>query len=681
MDKFEVDDQPSWIAVDHWLEKEEAKAIASGKPYGYGNLSKYHKTPGVFAIYFDSTKEVYFGSSNNLYLQRIKHIVDLRRCVHRCIDMQRVFDKSELNAIMFFYKETVNYEEAKILQQKFMDDYSGNHKLLNNAECNRRTSETNNRFRNEERRSDKIYSSIENKQDLKVTMLTTIETDMIEKETLVNNNISKTGKGIILYSDGACRPTNPGNIGWGVHGYLFQNELPKKGAGNTTHILTTSGYIPKVAKVQNGFTEIKVLNYFDFFGSSLEQNSNNVAELEATRNALVKASEFEVDTITIYTDSEYVRRGVEEWSPTWVRRNWIKADGTPVPNAKYWKMLLEVLNALKGKGILVKINWVKGHNEILGNVMADKLATIGAMYSIQRMVRNEFTVSAPEGYWKLTSEKHPFISNKRMYFNTISSSQIPGEYYLGDHGNDDDMLGKKSSETAFSIIQLAQPDPVMERLRNYQTSIACDIDSIIIARTDKLFSPETYQEIIDYENGAFVRANSYTFDINSLDGKPLSKELRPARIAMRAIEALSCLKDKLDIFKLLEANSHVNPSTLMKFKTHDITDVFYEKETKLKKKIEETTLKLKTEFNVGFSALQVKTVVEKDDKDFEINLTLTLGVDLPERNGLKKLEEMNPSVNLVTWSEGKNIIRFAVIIKAEGSYGIWAGIYSNLVFI
>ena len=667
---------PSWTAVDNWLKKEARKAHESERPYGYGDLTKFRKTPGIYAIYFPKTKEVYFGSTNNLYKRRLYHISDLRNGLHENNNLQKAFYDSQINLIMFFYKATSNTQEALELEQKFLDDYSGNPKLLNTAKFIKN---------NYPKTFEKDYSvtpedlhRIRNKHHLGLTMSTTLNNDT---DALQATTAPCTSKGIIFYSDGACRPTNPGNIGWGVHGYLYENEEPKKGAGHPTHILTTSGYVPKVAKVKEGYKEVKVIKYFDFFGSSLDQQSNNVAELEATRNALERSIDHDVKTVTIYTDSEYVRRGVEEWSPTWIRRNWIKSDGQPVPNAEYWKKLINALNALIEKGVEVSIKWVKGHSNVLGNEIADKLATIGAMYSIRRAVRGEFKTSPPEGYWKITSEKHPFISSKRMYFNTIASSQVPGEYYLGDHGRDDDLLGKKISDGSYSIIQLETPDPILEKLRSYQTDIAYDIDSIIIARIDKIYSPETYQEIIDYEEGAFVRANAYSLDINCLDGKPLTKELRPARLAMRAIEALTYLKEKLNIFKLEESTPSINNTNLLNFKSQDITDIFYEKEIKIKKKVEETSLKLKAKYNVGFSALQVKTNIIKDGKEHEISLTLTLGIDLPERNGLKRLEELNPSFHLITWNEGPNSIRYAVIAKSENNYGIWAGVYSNLVFI
>jgi hypothetical protein len=62
-------------------------------------------------------------------------------------------------------------------------------------------------------------------------------------ETTVESNDGYT-TGMVIYCDGGARP-NPGNIGWGNHGFIYSTQEPKKGSGNLTHILTASGYIPK----------------------------------------------------------------------------------------------------------------------------------------------------------------------------------------------------------------------------------------------------------------------------------------------------------------------------------------------------------------------------------------------------------------------------------------------------
>jgi len=486
-------------------------------------------------------------------------------------------------------------------------------------------------------------------------------------------------QGLVLYTDGGCRPTNPGNIGWGVHGYLFEKVQAKKGSGNPTHILTENGYVSKAEKEKPGIVEVKPICYIDAYGSSLIPATNNVAEIQATANAMMKAKEYDVESVSIYTDSEYVRKGVHEWSPMWRQRNWVRTDGSDVPNTDEWKKLFVEFDALTSRGVKVVVNWVRSHsdnkanagNVIIGNVMADQLATVGVMNSMKKIGKSEFKSTAADGYWKSDVEKHPFISNRRMYFNTTPSSLIPGEYYLGEHGKDDDLLGKKVSDGAYCVVQLKQPDPVLELLRSHQSDLAVGMDSIVMARLDKLYNAIIYKEILDYGVLAFIRPNPYNLDLNCLDKEPLTKELRPPRLAMRAIEALSQLK------ALMESYKSKDP----KLELTDITDLLYSKEVKMKKDKEIVTTKFKSEYNVGFCALPIVINYNDEGVPTDFKITLTLGIDMLDRNALKRLESLSPKVTIVTWREAPTVFRYATIIESDGNLGIWAGFYSNMVFL
>jgi ribonuclease HI len=77
--------------------------------------------------------------------------------------------------------------------------------------------------------------------------------------------------------------------------------------------------------------------------------------------------------VTIYTDSQYVRKGITEWLPAWKARGWKTADRKPVKNAELWQQL-EALAAMHQ----VRWRWVKGHAGDPGNERADALANRGA---------------------------------------------------------------------------------------------------------------------------------------------------------------------------------------------------------------------------------------------------------------------------------------------------------------
>ena len=99
--------------------------------------------------------------------------------------------------------------------------------------------------------------------------------------------------------------------------------------------------------------------------------TNNRMELTAVIEAL--ASLKRSCSVTIYTDSEYVRKGITEWIHGWKQRGWKTADKKPVKNAELWTRL-DALRALHE----VHWRWVKGHAGDPGNERADALANRGA---------------------------------------------------------------------------------------------------------------------------------------------------------------------------------------------------------------------------------------------------------------------------------------------------------------
>ncbi len=134
---------------------------------------------------------------------------------------------------------------------------------------------------------------------------------------------------VIIYTDGACQG-NPGPGGWGA--VLIFGERIKK----------ISGYSA--------------------------DTTNNKMELTAPIQAL-KALKFPCK-IDLYTDSQYVKKGMTEWIEGWAANNWKTASKSPVKNMELWQELL-----LLSKNHIITWNWVKAHNGNRYNEEADQLAT------------------------------------------------------------------------------------------------------------------------------------------------------------------------------------------------------------------------------------------------------------------------------------------------------------------
>jgi ribonuclease HI len=146
---------------------------------------------------------------------------------------------------------------------------------------------------------------------------------------------------IEIYTDGACRG-NPGPGGWAALLKLGEREREISGA----EALTT----------------------------------NNRMELTAVIRAL-EALKRPVQA-RVYTDSEYVRRGVTEWLSAWKARGWRTADRKPVKNQDLWQRLDE----LRANHQL-EWHWVPGHAGVPGNERVDRLANEAIDTLSQRPLR------------------------------------------------------------------------------------------------------------------------------------------------------------------------------------------------------------------------------------------------------------------------------------------------------
>lgn len=133
---------------------------------------------------------------------------------------------------------------------------------------------------------------------------------------------------IQIYTDGACR-NNPGPGGWGA--LLRYNDTEK----------TLSGCEP--------------------------ETTNNRMEMMAAIQAL--SSLKRPSTVDLFTDSDYLRKGMTEWLANWKKANWKTKARKPVKNQDLWERLDALVQIHT-----VEWHWVKAHNGHPENELVDQLA-------------------------------------------------------------------------------------------------------------------------------------------------------------------------------------------------------------------------------------------------------------------------------------------------------------------
>ena len=136
---------------------------------------------------------------------------------------------------------------------------------------------------------------------------------------------------IDIFTDGACSG-NPGPGGWGA---ILRAESKEK----------------------------------ELWGGEPHTTNNRMEMLAVIRalEALTRPTE-----VRVYTDSQYVQKGISEWIKGWKARGWKTATKEPVKNEDLWRTLDTLANMHK-----VQWLWVKGHAGHPENERADALARRG----------------------------------------------------------------------------------------------------------------------------------------------------------------------------------------------------------------------------------------------------------------------------------------------------------------
>jgi ribonuclease HI len=138
---------------------------------------------------------------------------------------------------------------------------------------------------------------------------------------------------VTIYTDGACKG-NPGPGGWGAVLILGDSEKEMFGGESPT--------------------------------------TNNRMELTAVIKALGALKR--ACSVDLYTDSQYVRQGLTQWMPGWIRKNWKTAGGDPVKNRELWERLHA--STLRHQ---IDWRWVMGHSGDPDNERVDTLARNAAI--------------------------------------------------------------------------------------------------------------------------------------------------------------------------------------------------------------------------------------------------------------------------------------------------------------
>jgi ribonuclease HI len=473
--------------------------------------------------------------------------------------------------------------------------------------------------------------------------------------------LTPVDKELVIYTDGGSRFGGCG--GWGVHGYVYSNEKPSTGSGLAKFKLTSKGYIKDEDLKDN--TEVKPHNYIDGYGSFSELTTNNMAELHAATEALNIADKLDVKSVKLYTDSNMVVQGINEWMDKWKKNDYKRSDNTEIKNKERWIDLDNAYQNLKNKNIDVNISWIESHSGHVGNELSDKYATIGVMNSFHKNLQRTVNELPAKGYWKKVIERHPLMINKFLYFNSDISLNTPGEYYLGDHGKEDDLIGANKTDNSICFMMLKKPDTIIELVKQKQYRECENVPSMCYIALMELFKPNIGVDVDKYGEMCLFRENEDgSKNLKYLDTDILiTKNFHPPKRVYFLAEQLNHLKSILV--------GYLDNKPIYNFQVNDVTEYFFTKDDK-------GILSLNKDISVGKENIEVKVSY---DIEKQYNLKLFFRVDVPDRNVFKRIETLNPKIKTLTWLESTNTFRYVTTIEIEDGIAIYSGYNSNLKII
>lgn len=507
-------------------------------------------------------------------------------------------------------------------------------------------------------------------------------------EAFEKKHKEKPKLGLAIYTDGGGLTGVHPLASYGVHCALYIDHHTKQGLGGVPkYMLTQLGYAHTDAmKVDQSFIDpysdnpsrkivdnhrtVTPIAYIESYGS-IDMGTNNIGELTGLIRGLeiCKAlkSELPIERFHFRIDSKYA---IQAFSRLDILRNngWRKSDGNEIKN----KELIQHLDRVQGdlgllmKNCLLTVQWVGGHSEYLGNIRADKLASIALMGARNLYFFDNAYFKVAKGFWNTKAAPDPFFADAKLYTRIDFLEQEENRtLYVGVHSRDNRVSQPSGDyfQAAFRLNSI--PDQI-----NALTRIASRFDpldngehvsGLYCGQTNVILS-EDYGDLITCHNGALLRMNTGTKDIHSPDGKLILARLPLDGTSEIQVNRFRKLESYLDILEKGELPEH--------WVLNDITDEIYVKKTVGKK----TEIKLKygseTYFKVDVNIRRVdesSNIVEKT-----INVTNTFGVGSPQRRTYGGVRNDNPSIYILTvWQDPAYPEYFTVIRLENGNIGIW----------
>lgn len=462
--------------------------------------------------------------------------------------------------------------------------------------------------------------------------------------TRARNSSPPSSRGIVVYTDGSSSEDFAGGSGW--HGYVYDNvEVPPSQRDiPRAHVVTPDGYAMRREK---GCCS-KPVKYFDGATGYIGRTTNNKAELGAVLSFLEAFDyvDFEGATsILILSDSSYVVKGHEEWMHGWESKSWKTGQGQvlqDIKNKRQWIELYAMSERIKESGITVKLQWIKGHSNSLGNSRADYLALVGRRMSEQAAfsdgettkLRTVWQEYLPRDYWSKDSNRGVIpeladahkdgaiygLQDETMYNSSNEVSYLTSAYYPKNY------LDTRIVSDAIDIVQSFD-----EKLGVISHNVCLGFPSRDIALFGRC-ALGRYKKNKD----VIIHGNDDTIVIS--DSNSNSHPCYGDRPGYKDVQ------ESYEIFTMLSNGIKVDDCAIV-----DVTEDVY-------------TLSGSRNHKTKITSVINRTIEFDNECGKQIrDIAMVPGVNLPDLDTIMSLESDRPSVYSIYFSD--NVVSFAVVTK------------------
>lgn len=488
-------------------------------------------------------------------------------------------------------------------------------------------------------------------------------------------------KHAILYTDGSFKPNVEGDLtlgcyGAGVHGYVYDDEIPPKAIGDapSNYYLTTVGYVINSEYDKETHKLVIPTHYIDATFSFINKGTISVAEVLGIISALQaiydNLEQLQVSDVLLYSDSTYALMVFE------IVTNNLDTFGKIAPSTPNYDLycdLKSIISQFKLKGISIKTDKIQAHSIHIGNNIADDLAYLARKRSGERIARKQidiFTTNAntkkSNKYWVSGEDEHELLKFKQLFFTNSLRAQRDEILYSIMNYKTDVEPGTKTHDALLGLVSMANPPTIIEdAIKSYHK--LCAISSVLSTVNLKnlyLKDVSYYYKLYGSDIFTFIfkRRSLFKRDI------PIVTPVTPPGLTTKLLMDMQFLYGFISTYRnikeqLKDDSVRVNGNVIYK----DITDKLY------------GVVKNK---NVCIIPQGITYIdIEDTFKDQHVKFPISLGKDTLDRNQFKRLESKDPKVILIVDTKSDKCLEYHTLIDVGDAIGVYTNLYSNKVVL